>query len=174
MKRTGPNPSLCYVISFGFGICRVAPLAHILRTFHPITVLSALNAPPLPPHFPSLCLSPALHFPPGSINQSVAHSIPPMGALCCRPQVGTLAPLVYSVLTFPSSKVIDFDADVNLFHFLLLRCVGKGAFGKVHISEGCPHHPSQSNDPPRFASFNISRHATCTPSNTSTKPSACE
>ncbi|KAH9989876.1 kinase-like domain-containing protein [Russula vinacea] len=38
-----------------------------------------------------------------------------MGALCCRPQV------------------IDFDADVNLFHFILLRCVGKGAFGKVRV-----------------------------------------
>ncbi|KAI0285947.1 kinase-like domain-containing protein [Russula aff. rugulosa BPL654] len=38
-----------------------------------------------------------------------------MGALCCRPQV------------------IDFDADVNLFHFMLLRCVGKGAFGKVRV-----------------------------------------
>ncbi|EPQ56369.1 kinase-like protein [Gloeophyllum trabeum ATCC 11539] len=38
-----------------------------------------------------------------------------MGALCCRPQP------------------IDFDADVNLFHFVLLRCVGKGAFGKVRV-----------------------------------------
>ncbi|KAI9508187.1 AGC/YANK protein kinase [Russula earlei] len=38
-----------------------------------------------------------------------------MGAVCCRPQV------------------IDFDADVNLFHFVLLRCVGKGAFGKVRV-----------------------------------------
>ncbi|GLB41972.1 putative agc yank protein kinase [Lyophyllum shimeji] len=36
-----------------------------------------------------------------------------MGAVCCRPQP------------------IDFDGDVNLFHFVLLRCVGKGAFGKV-------------------------------------------
>ncbi|KAJ3537738.1 hypothetical protein NM688_g6633 [Phlebia brevispora] len=38
-----------------------------------------------------------------------------MGALCCRP------------------KPIDFDGDVNLFHFVLLRCVGKGAFGKVKV-----------------------------------------
>ncbi|TFK51637.1 kinase-like protein [Heliocybe sulcata] len=38
-----------------------------------------------------------------------------MGALCCRP------------------TPIDFDADVNLFHFVLLRCVGKGAFGKVRV-----------------------------------------
>lgn len=28
-------------------------------------------------------------------------------------------------------KPVDFDGDVNLFHFVLLRCVGKGAFGKV-------------------------------------------
>ncbi|CCM02550.1 uncharacterized protein FIBRA_04653 [Fibroporia radiculosa] len=38
-----------------------------------------------------------------------------MGALCCRPQP------------------IDFDGEVNLFHFILLRCVGKGAFGKVRV-----------------------------------------
>ncbi|KAI0793954.1 kinase-like protein [Fomes fomentarius] len=38
-----------------------------------------------------------------------------MGAVCCRPQP------------------IDFDGDVNLFHFILLRCVGKGAFGKVRV-----------------------------------------
>lgn len=30
---------------------------------------------------------------------------------------------------------IDFDGDVNLFHFVLLRCVGKGAFGKVSIAQ---------------------------------------
>lgn len=28
---------------------------------------------------------------------------------------------------------MDFDGDVNLFHFVLLRCVGKGAFGKVRL-----------------------------------------
>jgi len=38
-----------------------------------------------------------------------------MGAVCCRAQP------------------IDFDGDVNLFHFVLLRCVGKGAFGKVRV-----------------------------------------
>ncbi|KAF9556669.1 kinase-like protein [Agrocybe pediades] len=38
-----------------------------------------------------------------------------MGAVCCRPQP------------------IDFDGEVNLFHFMLLRCVGKGAFGKVRV-----------------------------------------
>lgn len=38
-----------------------------------------------------------------------------MGAVCCRP------------------TPVDFDGDVNLFHFSLLRCVGKGAFGKVRV-----------------------------------------
>ncbi|GBE86516.1 Serine/threonine-protein kinase gad8 [Sparassis crispa] len=38
-----------------------------------------------------------------------------MGVVCCRPQP------------------IDFDGEVNLFHFVLLRCVGKGAFGKVRV-----------------------------------------
>jgi serine/threonine kinase 32 len=38
-----------------------------------------------------------------------------MGAVCCRP------------------TPVDFDGDVNLFHFNLLRCVGKGAFGKVRV-----------------------------------------
>ncbi|KAM5532882.1 hypothetical protein V8D89_013434 [Ganoderma adspersum] len=38
-----------------------------------------------------------------------------MGAVCCRAQP------------------IDFDGEANLFHFVLLRCVGKGAFGKVRV-----------------------------------------
>ncbi|KAL1409709.1 hypothetical protein Q8F55_003705 [Vanrija albida] len=38
-----------------------------------------------------------------------------MGAACCKPEA------------------IDFDAEVNLFHFYLLRSVGKGAFGKVRV-----------------------------------------
>ena len=36
-----------------------------------------------------------------------------MGAVCCR------------------SQPIDFDGEVTLFHFRLLKVVGKGAFGKV-------------------------------------------
>lgn len=38
-----------------------------------------------------------------------------MGGVCCRP------------------TPIDWDGEVNLFHFQLLRCVGKGAFGKVRV-----------------------------------------
>ncbi|KAF9045769.1 kinase-like protein [Hymenopellis radicata] len=38
-----------------------------------------------------------------------------MGGVCCRP------------------TPIDFDGEVTLFHFVLLRCVGKGAFGKVRV-----------------------------------------
>lgn len=37
---------------------------------------------------------------------------------------------------------IDFDGDVNLFHFVLLRCVGKGAFGKVGHPLLCYLHVS--------------------------------
>lgn len=38
-----------------------------------------------------------------------------MGASCCKPEA------------------IDFEGEVNLFHFYLLRSVGKGAFGKVRV-----------------------------------------
>nr|ODN95157.1 AGC/YANK protein kinase [Cryptococcus depauperatus CBS 7855] len=38
-----------------------------------------------------------------------------MGAGCCKPEA------------------IDFEGEVNLFHFYLLRSVGKGAFGKVRV-----------------------------------------
>ncbi|CAO1618155.1 unnamed protein product [Sympodiomycopsis kandeliae] len=38
-----------------------------------------------------------------------------MGAFCCKPEV------------------IDFDGPVDLYHFYLLRAVGKGAFGKVRV-----------------------------------------
>ncbi|KAK0547819.1 hypothetical protein OC846_003815 [Tilletia horrida] len=38
-----------------------------------------------------------------------------MGALCCKPEV------------------IDFEGEVDLYHFYLLRAVGKGAFGKVRV-----------------------------------------
>jgi hypothetical protein len=30
-----------------------------------------------------------------------------------------------------TTQAIDFEGEVNLFHFYLLRSVGKGAFGKV-------------------------------------------
>ncbi|KAF8313647.1 kinase-like protein [Clavulina sp. PMI_390] len=38
-----------------------------------------------------------------------------MGGVCCRPEP------------------IDFDGEANLFHFNLLRSIGKGAFGKVRV-----------------------------------------
>ena len=47
-----------------------------------------------------------------------------MGAVCCR------------------SQPIDFDGEVTLFHFRLLKVVGKGAFGKVCPAPSptaCPH-----------------------------------
>lgn len=68
---------------------------------------------------------------------------------------------------------IDFDAEVNLFHFNLLRCVGKGAFGKVCIVSMLSQGPSCSSlvilRPRRSESFSTSRRRISTPSNTSTK-----
>lgn len=32
-----------------------------------------------------------------------------------------------------AAQVIDFDGAVDLYHFYLLRAVGKGAFGKVRV-----------------------------------------
>lgn len=71
-----------------------------------------------------------------------------MGGVCCRPEV-------YLPVHFPVSRAktlcdlqpIDFDGDVNLFHFVLLRSVGKGAFGKV----GNPPFPRRSAEPTFFA-----------------------
>jgi len=53
-----------------------------------------------------------------------------MGAVCCRAQVcpDRLQPFPHIYLCL---QPIDFDGEVTLFHFVLLRCVGKGAFGKV-------------------------------------------
>lgn len=35
------------------------------------------------------------------------------------------------------SEPVDFDSEVNLFHFELHRAVGKGAFGKVCGETSC-------------------------------------
>ena len=55
-----------------------------------------------------------------------------MGAVCCRAQVcpDPLKPFPHIYLCL---QPIDFDGEVTLFHFVLLRCVGKGAFGKVLV-----------------------------------------
>lgn len=69
---------------------------------------------------------------------------------------------------------IDFDAEVNLFHFNLLRCVGKGAFGKVCIGLlwGGGLFPRTHPRQRRSESFSTSRRRISTPSNTSTRPVA--
>jgi hypothetical protein len=63
--------------------------------------------------------------------------------ICCSPwATPAVDPLLVCNATvmssFPDLRVIlaplqpiDFDGDTNLFHFALLRSVGKGAFGKV-------------------------------------------
>lgn len=42
----------------------------------------------------------------------------------------TVPPRVCSHLP---QQVIDFDGPIDLYHFYLLRAVGKGAFGKVRV-----------------------------------------
>lgn len=75
-----------------------------------------------------------------------------MGALCCKPEVRpstarernedrgadvfTLPPCSSSPVPLganpaDSLQEIDFEGPVDLWHFYLLRSVGKGAFGKV-------------------------------------------
>ena len=50
-----------------------------------------------------------------------------MGAVCCR------------------SQPIDFDGEVTLFHFRLLKVVGKGAFGKVCSALRRPPVPTHNS-----------------------------
>ena len=52
-----------------------------------------------------------------------------MGAVCCR------------------SQPIDFDGEVTLFHFRLLKVVGKGAFGKVCPTLSLDRPPSPRMSP---------------------------
>lgn len=37
----------------------------------------------------------------------------------------------------PFNQPVDFEGDVNLFHFVLLKSIGKGAFGKVGTPLPC-------------------------------------
>jgi hypothetical protein len=47
------------------------------------------------------------------------------------------------------SEPVDFDSEVNLFHFELHRAVGKGAFGKVSgRSTDLLHLQQHHNSPP--------------------------
>ena len=66
---------------------------------------------------------------------------------------------------------VDFEGDVNLFHFVLLRCVGKGAFGKVP-PRGSPFTRTPRIHLARSAWYNTSRPASCMHSSTSTNQSA--
>lgn len=56
-----------------------------------------------------------------------------MGFLCCGSDVRLhfLHISLQALIFFPNIQPIDFDGDATLFHFLLLKSVGKGAFGKV-------------------------------------------
>ena len=44
-----------------------------------------------------------------------------------------MALLLDCILIDDAFQPIDYDAPVNLYHFFLLRSIGKGAFGKVRV-----------------------------------------
>lgn len=54
-----------------------------------------------------------------------------MGQGCCKPEVSLSRPGARREGPLTGFQAIDFEGDPNLFHFYLLRSVGKGAFGKV-------------------------------------------
>jgi hypothetical protein len=142
IKRTGPNPSLYYIISFadlGFpGSLQLIsahlspPLSSDYCSLRPQRTSSVFSSPALfvRRSFLSLTL-PCISLVPQPICSPFNSPTWAPFAVVLRFALSPFFP--YSVLIF-SSKVIDFDADVNLFHFMLLRCVGKGAFGKVPFS----------------------------------------
>ena len=83
---------------------------------------------PVPP-LPSPSISTILRPPCFSTSFHDSHGC------CMLPFPGTsfpsnITPITLSYICLVVQPV-DFDGDVNLFHFVLLRCVGKGAFGKV-------------------------------------------
>jgi hypothetical protein len=94
-----------------------------------------------------------------------------MGAVCCRSQVCAFDALYRLVLLSILIRIqpVDFDGDVNLFHFVLLRCVGKGAFGKVYHFSFYFGVGFLILVVLRYAWSNTSKPASCTLSNTSTK-----
>lgn len=68
------------------------------------------------------------------------------------------------------SQPVDFEGDVNLFHFVLLRCVGKGAFGKVLTTP--PLFASHPTPSARSEWSSTNKPTSSTPSSTSTNQSA--
>jgi len=129
IKRTGPNPSLFWAVPCS-SYRHIRPLFRLLS----------------PPSTHLLCLLTSHPFVRRSFLSFILPCIPLLAQSICSPfnspSWASFAVVLrfvlppsfpYSALIFPS-KVIDFDADVNLFHFMLLRCVGKGAFGKVPFS----------------------------------------
>lgn len=68
-------------------------------------------------------------------------------------------------LAYLPPQAIDFEGEVNLFHFYLLRSVGKGAFGKVCNTT----NPMYIADDEAYRSVlsNISIQRLCSPSSIS-------
>lgn len=86
---------------------------------------------------------------------------------------------VTHLLSFSNKQPIDFDGDPTLFHFLLLKSVGKGAFGKVGSSLRLGGHLREQLELIallelyRSGSFNTKRLASSMPLSTSTKRNVC-
>ena len=94
-----------------------------------------------------------------------------MGALCCRPQVRSLSflPLFRPNIPFKGHR---FRCRCQPLPFHAPQMCRKRCFWKGTVLLRSSRSPHQSSTSPRFASFNTSRHATCTPSNISTKQNA--
>jgi len=56
-------------------------------------------------------------------------------------------PFFLSFLLLTPPQPVDFDGEVSLFHFVLLRCVGKGAFGKACPLSSLVHVPRLPDSP---------------------------
>lgn len=105
---------------FPDAVCLLVSLSKRVRAKHVSATAShfcSCTFPSTPPHLPLSDFSSTPSFPPSLLYPfpSLLHSGVAMGRgiLCCLPEP------------------IDYDADVNLFHFELHRAIGKGAFGKV-------------------------------------------
>lgn len=99
---------------------RVVELHRNPGGFSPQTLTASLSrSPPTPSHF---------HFPLRCPNG--CRMLQTTGIVQFSPPIWSQTPRSL-MLCSPTHQPIDFDGEVNLFHFNLLRCVGKGAFGKV-------------------------------------------
>jgi hypothetical protein len=182
IKRTGPNPSLYYIISFadlGFPGSRV----HFLISAH--FSLSSSDYSSLRPRRSSSIISSPTIFCSQFILTLTLPCIPLIvQSICSSFNSSTWAPFAV-VLRFVLSFLPLFRPNLSFKgHRFRRRCqplpfhapqmCRKRRFWKGTFPRWSSQSPYRLITSPRFASFNTSRHAICTPSNTLTKQSACE